>query len=191
LEGHVNIYPGEGTEALGISGNSIVGAYLDASDTAHGFLYNMLTENFTTLDDPLAEGRNGTYATGISGNNIIGFYYNSSGIHGFLYDGSTWTTIDEPNAVGETFVEGISGNTLVGWYSDSSDHSDGFIATIVPEPSTVTLLCVGAIAFVGYGLRRRRQRRLSVAVEDATAAAKSPAILSFPCRSFEAKRRAE
>jgi hypothetical protein len=129
---------------LGISGNNIVGFYLDSSDNAHGFLYNDSTQTYTTLDDPLAgSGYFGTYACGISGNNIVGYY------------------------------------------QDSSGQEHGFETTIpTPEPSTFALLSVGAICLGGYSLRLRRKNRMATVSEE------SPAILTFPSRSFDAKRKA-
>src|SRR5216110_212431 len=52
---------------------------------------------YSTLDYPSTTS--GTAAYGISGNNIVGFYTDSSAVnHGFLYNGSTYTTLDNPNA---------------------------------------------------------------------------------------------
>ena len=54
----------------------------------------------TTIDNPLAGG--GTYVTGIDGSNIVGYYttvnqyQQLTGNHGFIYNGSTFTTIDNP-----------------------------------------------------------------------------------------------
>ena len=75
------------------------------------------------------------------------------------------------------------GNNIVGWYQDASSDDDGFIATL-PEPSTLALLSVGAIGLTAYAWRKRRK------VITQSIAEESPAILSFPSRSFEAKRRA-
>src|SRR5208283_1634209 len=74
--------------------------------------------SYQTLDDPLAVYL--TYANGISGDKIVGWYRDSSGgYHGFLYNGSEYTTLDDPNAVtqtrggyGGTFVNGISGTNI-------------------------------------------------------------------------------
>lgn len=66
------------------------------------------------LDDPL--GTLGTLPQGISGNNIVGYYIDAGGkAHGFLYNGSTYTTINYPvpSPLG-TVVEGINGHNLVG-----------------------------------------------------------------------------
>ena len=152
----------DGTYAYGISGHNIVGCYLNPSSQNHGFLYNGST--YTTIDDPLA-GPAGSYAIGISGNNIVGTYLDSSNQeHGFLYNGSTYTTLDDPLAGSGagygTWACGISGNNIVGYYTDSSGIYHGYIATIVPEPSTLALLGVGAMGLIAYVWRRRRARTI-------------------------------
>ena len=148
-----------GTNAYGVSGNNIVGTYNVSSGMEHGFFYNGST--YTTLDDPL--GIDGTKALGIDGGNIVGMYWDSSNnVHGFLYNDSTWTTLDDPlagTAANQgTVICGISGSNVVGWYVDSSDNYHGFVADIssVPEPSTLALLGVGAVALIGYTWRRNR-----------------------------------
>jgi len=87
------------------------------------------SQTFTTLDDPLA-GPRGTDAFGISGNNIVGTYSDSSGKgHGFLYNGSTYTTLNDSLGVGFAGTQplGISGNNIVGYYSDSLNKGHGFL----------------------------------------------------------------
>ncbi len=84
---------------------------------------------YTTLDNPAGVG---TFLTGISGNNIVGYYTDSSSEnHGFLYNGSSFTTLDDPLAgTGQsqgTFAEGIDGNNIVGYYVDSSNVDHGFL----------------------------------------------------------------
>lgn len=66
---------------------------------------------------------------GISGNNIVGEYSDSSGIHGFLYDGSTYKTLNVPGA-NATVCEGIDSGNIVGYYSQlqgSTDYYHGFL----------------------------------------------------------------
>ena len=51
--------------------------------------------NFIPLDDPSATG--GTFATGINASGqIVGHYNTSSGDHGFLLSGGTYTPLDDP-----------------------------------------------------------------------------------------------
>ena len=87
--------------------------------------------DFTTLFDPLA--LTSTLPRGISGNTIVGSYGDSSGFaHGFIYNGSAFTTLDDPLAprvqVGDgTFATGISGGTIIGYYYDNVRIAHGFI----------------------------------------------------------------
>jgi hypothetical protein len=106
----------KGTVALGIDGNNIVGFY-NINATTHGFLYNMNTNLYTTLDDPLTNGV--TEASGIDGNNIVGCYSAPfSRFYGFVYNISTnlYTTLDDPFATVVTYAAGIDGNNIVGYY---------------------------------------------------------------------------
>ena len=146
---------GTKTYAYGISGNNIVGLYMDSSFNHYGFLYNIGAGTYTTLADPL--GVYGTVAQGISGNNIVGTYFDSTGMaHGFLYNGSTYTTVDDPLGVKGTEVLGVDGNNVVGTYFDSSDVSHGFETTIgpVPEPTTLALAGLGGLGLLLFHRRK-------------------------------------
>jgi hypothetical protein len=116
---YTTIQPGAGTSAAhGISGNKIVGSWGKL-----GFLFDGLT--YTTLSHPL--GINGTNAWDIDGNNIVGTFQDSAKVtHGFLFDGTAYSTIDFPGA-NSTRVFGISGMNIVGSYNDSSNQSHGFL----------------------------------------------------------------
>ncbi len=73
--------------------------------------------SYSTLDYP---GATNTYVSGIDGNNIVGSYSNASGqSYGFLYNGSSWTSL--PNVPGASMTEfgGISGSNIVGDFLDS------------------------------------------------------------------------
>jgi hypothetical protein len=93
-----NVLQHEGTRALGISGNNIVGGYRDsnfAHPLYHGFLYD--GANWTTLDISGSE----TQVNGINGNNIVGFYgalSSGAAAHGFL------TSVPEPSALSLALV---------------------------------------------------------------------------------------
>jgi hypothetical protein len=65
-----------------------------------------------------------TFLTDIDGTNIVGFngWWNHE--HGFLYDGTNWTTLDMPTAA-TTRITGISGNKIVGTYREATDASPG------------------------------------------------------------------
>jgi len=127
------------TYAQGVSGSTIVGRY-NASGTTYGFLYDLGSQTYTTLIDPL--GTNGTDPKGVAGSSVVGLYYDSNypvnGTHGFLYDlgSQSYTTLDDPLAIaGQTFARGVSGNTIVGSYSDANG-SHGFLYNVNTQAYT-------------------------------------------------------
>jgi len=66
------------------------------------------------------------------------------------------------------------------YFADNSG-SVNISVTETPEPSTLVLLCVGAVGLVGYGLRRRRVTR--TAKPTAFDQQDDPPILAFPSES--------
>ena len=110
--------------ASGLSGNYIVGTYADNLDNGNGFLYDITTGTYITLNNPSAStsGDAGTYFYGIYGNNIVGNFYNSSDeALGFIYNipTQTWTTLVDPG-FGVVGVNGIFGSEIVGNVSNPS-----------------------------------------------------------------------
>src|SRR5579864_7408962 len=96
---------------------------------------------FTTLDVPAGTD---TEAAGISGGTIVGIYSANGVNHGFVYNGGTFTTLDDPSAApgGTTYPSGVSGSTIVGSYyvagSGSGFHGfiyDGSTYTTLDDPS--------------------------------------------------------
>jgi probable HAF family extracellular repeat protein len=78
---------------------------------------------------------------------IAGFFYYEDGgfAHGFLYSGGTYTTIDDPLAVGSTTapVDINASGQIIGRYSDSSYVTNGFlysggIYTTIDDPFSTT-----------------------------------------------------
>ena len=62
---------------------------------------------------------------------LSGLYTDSSSLyHGFLFNGSTYTTLDHPLGPGRTFLLGISGSNIIGHYFDGSPgdgHDHAFL----------------------------------------------------------------
>jgi hypothetical protein len=149
-----------GTFVEAIYGNTIVGSYRDSDYFSHGFAKN--GETFTIIDVP---GSPFTVVKGIYENTIVGSYYDSnwSVQHGFIFDGSTFDTVDNPNAeptprMGGSYtftdLSDIYGTTVVGFHSLSSGDTQGF-AAVIPEPSTYALLLLSGAASL-WALRRRK-----------------------------------
>src|SRR5438309_1872985 len=80
--------------------NSVVGYYLDANDQPHGFK-QFANGSFVDINFPNAQG---TTPMGINDNGaIVGGYNDLNGVHGFIYSGGKWTSVEYPNVrVGTT-----------------------------------------------------------------------------------------
>jgi hypothetical protein len=76
--------------------------------------------------------------------------------HGFLYNGSTYTTVDDPLGVKGTEVLGVDGNNVVGTYFDSSDVPHGFETSVepAPEPTTLALAGLGSLSLLLFHRRK-------------------------------------
>ena len=99
--------------------------------------------SYQTLNDPLAGSISsyGTYVQGVSGGNIVGYYIDNYGVcHGFLYNGSSYNTLDAPNAATHyyngttptyigTLAQGTDDGNIVGYYSDTNGYTHGFLYT--------------------------------------------------------------
>jgi len=111
---------------------------------------------FQTLDVP---GAITTNANGINNaGQIVGTYFANDMYHGFLLDGGNYTSLDVPGAI-RAYAQGINDAAqIVGSYEDAQFRNHGFLATAVPEPSSLTLFGVGVLGFVGYGWLRRGKR---------------------------------
>ena len=150
------VFPGASeTRVTAISGSSLAGQYVDALGT-HAFTFD--GSIWKTLKVPSPRD---TYATGVSGSNVVGLYSDASGIfHGFLYNGSTYTTLDAPTAIQVnglgTYANGISGNVIVGLFQDdSTGHGflyDGssWITLDAPQASGTEAKDIDGSRIVGY-----------------------------------------
>lgn len=70
----------------------------------------------------------------------MGSYGDTSGYHGFLYDGTTWTSLDYPGST-ETVAWGITSGNITGTYTDASGQHgflyDGTTWTSLDYPGAV------------------------------------------------------
>ena len=61
-----------------------------------------------------------------------------------------YTTVDAPGSAGFNDAHGINlAGQIVGIYSDANGRFHGFLATPVPEPSTLLLAGIGTFSLVG------------------------------------------
>jgi hypothetical protein len=132
-------YPGStSTDATGVSGNILVGSYIDASGNQHGFTYSATTSTYTPLDVP---GALLTKASAVSGNNVVGTYTSLlfMGERGYFYNGSTFTTLNVPAST-SSFPLAVSGNNVVGGYYDTNlNHGTASSSTARPTPNLMAL----------------------------------------------------
>lgn len=134
------VAPAPYSQAMGISGGNIVGCsfYENSDDT--GFLYNgSLYSSFVVPNAVGFSGSagasgpdgflfGGTFPAGISGGSIVGYYTDTNAnVHGFLYSGGVFTTLDEPNAQGWTYAQGIDNGNIVGSYQGADSVYHGFL----------------------------------------------------------------
>jgi DNA-binding beta-propeller fold protein YncE/PKD repeat protein len=136
------------TAASGVSGGNIVGSFGNGS--WHGFLYSDGIYTTYSYFDGLYGNAN---ANGINGTNVVGSFPDDNGTHGWLYNGITYTTLDDPNSIPVynggylqtgcyTVANGVSGNTIVGSYAVASFVGLGVSQGFVYSNGTYTTLDV-------------------------------------------------
>src|SRR5438270_585464 len=110
----------------------IVGTYILADGTRHGFLYSAST--FATIDDPSAT--TGSEATSINDAGLIVGAYDLNppeaghifeGAHSFLDNGGTFATLDFPGATTTTARKINSAGDIVGVYRTNVGSANGFL----------------------------------------------------------------
>jgi hypothetical protein len=148
------------TTAAGINNaGEIAGFFMNAGGTTEGFIDNNGT--FTLFEVP---GSNNTMFLGINNQGqAVGVYQDGNGFNnGLVYNiaSGTYQTVNDPNAVlanGGTVINGLNDNgQIVGFYGDVNGNTIGFIATAIPEPSTLGFAGIGLLAL---GTIRRLLRR--------------------------------
>src|ERR1017187_286375 len=99
----------------------------------------------TTVEFP---GSSETIVTGISDSNVIG----NCDYGGFIYDGSTFKTLDDP-ALSAMKLTGISGGTIVGYYDGVDTNGAVVYRSFIYNGSTFSTLDVpGALQTVARGI---------------------------------------
>src|SRR5580658_3569808 len=92
-----------------------------------GRLLRADTFTFTTLSGPDGSG---AFAEGINdAGDIVGDYSTSDGTSGFLYNGTTWTTLYDPSAGAGNLTNAlsISSNGLIAGYYFDGTEDHGFL----------------------------------------------------------------
>jgi uncharacterized membrane protein len=103
------------------SSGSVVGYYTNSSGTSVGFLYTPEGNQYTDVPGP--NGVTPSQAVGINDQGwIVGYYYDGI-THGFVLQGTKYTTLDVPKA-GSSFCNGINnkGNIVLGWTNSKGDY---------------------------------------------------------------------
>ena len=60
---------------------------------------------------------------GLYGTTVVGYYTDATGHHGFIYNGSAFTSLNDPSAdqnVGVTYAAGVYGGLVVGNYETAT-----------------------------------------------------------------------
>jgi probable HAF family extracellular repeat protein len=134
---------------------AIVGDFQGAG-SGHGFLYSQ--DAFTAIDVP---GASNTQVTAINdAGQIVGSFLDEDGnSHAFVDNGSEFTVLNPPNAspgATEYSATGINNaGQILGDYTDSNNNIQNFLATPVPEASSLLL---GMCGLTTAGAIRRMLR---------------------------------
>jgi hypothetical protein len=95
----------------------------------HSFFWDKATNQYRTIDNPLAELVGGwTWLKGINNKGqMVGHYNTLTNVpweeYQFIYDNGTFTPIEFPGAA-QTHITGFNNNSQIfGWYTDSGCHS--------------------------------------------------------------------
>jgi hypothetical protein len=117
--------PSNGTFAVGVSGNTVVGGFYSPATVSNGFTSTVTGSNFTPFNVPNSST---TVVSGISGSKQVGSYSDAAGTHGFVQDGSTLTKpLDYPSiSPPYTVATGIDGTNIVG-YVNGAAGMKGFL----------------------------------------------------------------
>jgi hypothetical protein len=120
-------------QLLGVNDNNqAVGFYLDALGNSQAYLYNLVTKSFTAINLPGSFNATSTTATGINDAGVItGYFTNAMGATlGFIDDGGTFTSYNDPSGSDTMFLGINSSDQVVGSYVDGSGETDGLLFSL-------------------------------------------------------------
>jgi hypothetical protein len=114
------------TQAWGINNhNEIVGRYFDALGGQRGFWFD--GTNYTPIQVPFPGVRkNNALGTNDHGA-VVGSYTNASGGWGYMYDGTTYTTISYPGVTNTVLWDINDTGIMVGRYAFPDGRNHGFV----------------------------------------------------------------
>lgn len=117
-------------QATGVNDAGQICGFFVAGGVTQGFVLNGGT--FTKLKAP---GATSTSAFGLNKNGqVVGTYTDTSGgVHGFVYKGGSFQSVDDPSGIGATIINGINDKgVIVGFYGSCTTGGttcDGFVGT--------------------------------------------------------------
>jgi hypothetical protein len=119
------------TVFTGVNNQHQVVGYFTVGNGVGSFIlsnFDPIAGTAITLSSVLVPGSFGTYALGINdAGNVVGVYFDSQGReHGFLLQGTAYTSIDFPGAVATEALGTNKHGDIVGDYTDSAGVVHGF-----------------------------------------------------------------
>ncbi|HET7017098.1 MAG TPA: hypothetical protein VFI65_24460 [Streptosporangiaceae bacterium] len=126
----IKVPGGTNVQAEGISDSGTIVGCDRRKAGGRGFVEK--GKKFTILADPKAGTKGSTCASAINNGGVIVGQYESNRIHGFVLDGTRYTTIDEPQAGhgvtgGTVAVDLNDAGVIVGYYFTSKGVQRGFV----------------------------------------------------------------
>lgn len=127
-------------QLLGLNDHNVaVGFYQDSAGNFHGYEVNLTSTTFTAITLPSSFNAVSVTAAGINnGGWITGFYTDTANVtHGFLDEGGTFKSLDDPNGNGtNTSFFGLNNNGLVVGSFVNASGTNGLVYNLVTNTWT-------------------------------------------------------